>query len=114
MTVASTWLLLHAASQWARTRTEAKLLHRIPHAAKHALAVKQQSGAAGDADAGGAVGGGVNGTSSGRKGAGGVVSGSSAGGGSRGPSSTGEPSAPLRVSDGDVPAKQQPAPLASV
>jgi hypothetical protein len=34
MMVASTWLLLHAASQWARTRSEVKLLQRLPCAAQ--------------------------------------------------------------------------------
>lgn len=33
MYVGATWLLLHGAAQWARTRTEAKLLHRVPAAA---------------------------------------------------------------------------------
>lgn len=34
MMIASTWLLLHAASQWARTRSEVKLLQRLPCAAQ--------------------------------------------------------------------------------
>eukprot|EP00882_Tetradesmus_deserticola_P017598 GHRQ01018854.1.p1 GENE.GHRQ01018854.1~~GHRQ01018854.1.p1 ORF type:complete len:298 (+),score=119.97 GHRQ01018854.1:738-1631(+) len=40
MLAAATWLLLHAASQWARTRSEAKLLQRLPNAAQ--LAAVQQ------------------------------------------------------------------------
>lgn len=44
MLVASSWLLLHAAAQWARTRSEAKLLRRLPTAADLAAA------AAGSAD----------------------------------------------------------------
>ena len=74
MTIASTWLLMHAASQWARTRTEAKLLHRIPHAAKHALALQHsQQYANGGTDSSGAGG------AAGGKGVGGK--GSSSGGG---------------------------------
>jgi hypothetical protein len=38
MLAAATWLLLHAASQWARTRSEAKLLQRLPNAAQLAAA----------------------------------------------------------------------------
>lgn len=124
MTIASTWLLLHAASQWARTRSEAKLLHRIPHAAKHALALQQHAhSGTGQASAFGADG------SKGGKGVcsdgGGGSMGPSAGGqqlngkegagaGSRGVSSIGEPSAPLDAGAADVPAKSTPAPLASV
>eukprot|EP00879_Flechtneria_rotunda_P000453 GHRR01000552.1.p1 GENE.GHRR01000552.1~~GHRR01000552.1.p1 ORF type:complete len:481 (+),score=157.91 GHRR01000552.1:293-1735(+) len=43
MMVGATWLLLHAASQWARTRSEAKLLARIPNAAQ--IAARQQQAA---------------------------------------------------------------------
>jgi hypothetical protein len=42
MLAAATWLLLHAASQWARTRSEAKLLQRLPNAAQ--LAAAQHNG----------------------------------------------------------------------
>lgn len=131
MTIASTWLLLHAASQWARTRTEAKLLHRIPHAAKHALAMQQsrQLHMGGGAGAGGSAAGGDSEENGGGRlsGGGGLFGGkggkgrattSSSGGGS----SAADASAPAMTaaSDGggavglDVPAKQQPAPLASV
>lgn len=40
MMTAATWLLLHSASQWSRTRCEAKLLSRLPNAA--VLAAAQQ------------------------------------------------------------------------
>lgn len=42
MMVASTWLLLHAASQWARTRSEVKLLQRLPNAAQLAAQMQHQ------------------------------------------------------------------------
>jgi hypothetical protein len=116
MTIASTWLLMHAASQWGRTRSEAKLLQRIPHAAKHALSAynQQQQQQGGGGFGGPAVGVGVGskgvssdgGMSNGGLGKGRVSGGEQGfggGAGSRGVSSTGEPSAPL---DGpDVPAK---------
>lgn len=41
MMVAATWLLLHAASQWARTRSEVKLLQRLPNAAQLAARLQQ-------------------------------------------------------------------------
>jgi hypothetical protein len=114
MTVASTWLLMHAASQWGRTRSEAKLLERIPHAAKHALSAcnqQQQQGGGGfggSPAAGGLAGKGVSsdgGMSNGGglfKGGGlvkGEQQGFGGGAGSRGVSSTGEPSAPLEGPD---------------
>lgn len=49
MMVALTWLLLHAASQWARTRSEVKLLHRLPSAAHLAAAGPRVVPAAGGA-----------------------------------------------------------------
>jgi hypothetical protein len=114
MMVASTWLLLHAASQWGRTRAEAKLLGRIPHAAQHALALQRHNGGAGSGLAAGGAGG-LLGGGNGLKPK--ASSSSSSGGGSKG-----EPSAPhpLQADDAaargfaDVPAKQQPSPLASV
>jgi hypothetical protein len=51
MLAAATWLLLHAASQWARTRSEAKLLQRLPNAAQLAAAQhnsNNQQGASGN------------------------------------------------------------------
>jgi hypothetical protein len=50
MLAAATWLLLHAASQWARTRSEAKLLQRLPNAAQLAAAQhnSNQQGASGN------------------------------------------------------------------
>ncbi|KAF6252860.1 hypothetical protein COO60DRAFT_493251 [Scenedesmus sp. NREL 46B-D3] len=47
MLAAATWLLLHAASQWARTRSEAKLLQRLPNAAQLAAAQHHQQQVAG-------------------------------------------------------------------
>ncbi|WIA44257.1 hypothetical protein OEZ86_010560 [Tetradesmus obliquus] len=46
MLAAATWLLLHAASQWARTRSEAKLLTRLPNAAQLAAAAHSGNGGA--------------------------------------------------------------------
>jgi hypothetical protein len=57
MLAAATWLLLHAASQWARTRSEAKLLQRLPNAAQLAAAQHNQQQGAGNGAAGGDVGG---------------------------------------------------------
>lgn len=118
MTIASTWLLLHAASQWARTRSEAKLLHRIPHAAKHALALQKhahsgQPSAFGADGSKGVSSDGGGGSSAGGQQLNGKEEGAGAAG-SRGVSSTGEPSAPLDAGAADVPAKSTPAPLASV
>lgn len=130
MTIASTWLLLHAASQWARTRSEAKLLHRIPHAAKHALALQKHAHSSapgqGAGQGGYGSGGHQGGSGSDPLGAAGVGVGGVAGkgvssdgghvgsaGGSRGVSSTGEPSAPVDAA-ADVPAKAVPPPLESV
>jgi hypothetical protein len=56
MLAAATWLLLHAASQWARTRSEAKLLQRLPNAAQLAAAQhnqEQQAMGNGGGDVGG-------------------------------------------------------------
>lgn len=115
MTIASTWLLLHAASQWARTRSEAKLLHRIPHAAKHALAVQQQQHKGGSSSPGSSFPGGHSkgGEGDAVKSGGGRLSNGRGVSSSSGGGSGGEATAPL-AEVADVPLKQQPAPLASV
>lgn len=103
---------------------QAKLLNRIPHAAKHALAIHNQAAGmapshlgatGGDGGKGGmAVGGkGLSSDGGGSVGsAGGLLKRKEGGTSSRGVSSTGEPSAPADVAD--VPAKVAPTPLASV
>jgi hypothetical protein len=106
MMVAASWLLLHAASQWGRTRAEAKLLERIPHAAKHALGMQQAAGAG----ASGAAAASSKGGSAAAH-ADGIAA---AGGGGGGAGVRGADDAAGAAARVDVPAKQQPAPRTGV
>lgn len=53
MLLSATWLLMHAASQWGRTRAEAKLMARIPHAARVGAGGSNNGKGAGAAGSGG-------------------------------------------------------------
>lgn len=53
MYIGASWLLMHGASQWARTRSEAKLMGRIPGAAAAQAAAENAAAKAASTAAGG-------------------------------------------------------------